>query len=125
VNLDNGPNQLPVSVLVTPANNETLSGVVRIWGYGWDPDGTVLGATLVVDGEGRATVPYGEPRPGECAALPDVRACPNIGFALEFDTRQLTNGPHVLGVVLFDDKLASSYSGGPNRRGINVVVDNR
>lgn len=126
VNVSNPVNQLPVSFLVTPTHNERVSGITRIWGYGWDPDGRVIGATLVVDGEGRASVPYGEPRPGECASLPDVRACPNIGFALEFDTRLLSNGVHQLGVLLFDDRGGSAYAqDSPSRRGITVVVDNR
>ena len=53
---------------------------------------------LLVDGEVRASVPYGTARDAECAQLPDVKACPNIGFDLDFDTRVLTNGAHTLGV---------------------------
>ncbi len=75
----------------------------------------------------RATIPYGEPRPGECPSLPDVPACPNIGFALDFDTTVLKNGPNVLGVRLIDNSggsvvLPAPFS--PNRDGIKVVVDN-
>lgn len=125
VNVNNQDNQLPISFLITPSHNERVSGVTRIWGYGWDPDGRVLGAVLVIDGESRGTVPYGEPRPGECANLPEVRACPNIGFALEFDTRLLSNGVHQIGVLLFDDRGGSAYArDSPSRRGITIVVDN-
>ncbi len=126
INVSNPVNERPISVLVTPSHNERVSGVTRIWGYGWDPDGRVLGATLIIDGESRGNVPYGEPRPGECANLPEVRACPNIGFALEFDTRLLSNGVHQLGVLLFDDRGGSAYArDSPSVRGITIVVDNQ
>ncbi|MBM3735282.1 MAG: hypothetical protein FJW39_05785 [Acidobacteria bacterium] len=125
INLENGGNQLPVGVLVTPANGDRVSGVTRIWGYAWDPDGRIVNATLFVDGEVIAAVPYGEPRPEQCEQLPDVARCPNIGFALEFDTRVLANGSHVLGIQLTDDRGSSVFIAGPNRRGINITVDNR
>lgn len=98
---------------------------MEIWGWGWDPDGRVIGATLVIDGETRATIRYGDPRPEQCVDLPAVSRCPNIGFAGEIDTRQLTNGPHIVGVRLFDDRGASALVAGPNRSGVNIVVDNR
>ncbi|MCC6538560.1 MAG: M36 family metallopeptidase [Bryobacterales bacterium] len=120
-------NVLPRGVLVTPSHNDKLTGMVNIWGYGWDPDGRVVAAQLVINGQTRATIPYGEPRPGECPSLGEVPACPNIGFALDFDTRLLNNGPNVLGVRLIDNQGGSVLLPAPvspNRNGITVVVEN-
>ncbi|MBM3796728.1 MAG: hypothetical protein FJW31_22340 [Acidobacteria bacterium] len=120
-------NVMPRGVLVTPSHNDKLKGTVNIWGYGWDPDGRIIAAQLVINGQTRATIPYGEPRPGECPSLPDVPACPNIGFALDFDTTVLKNGPNVLGVRLIDNQGGSVILPAPlspNRDGLTVIVEN-
>jgi hypothetical protein len=64
-----------------------------------------------VDGSSYTAIPYGTALPDVCAQLPDVAACPRIGFAVNFDTTRSSNGPHVLGVLL-------------RKGGINVFVDN-
>jgi len=82
---------------------------------------------LVVDGEVRASVPYGTPRAAECAQLPDVKACPNIGFDLDFDTRVLTNGSHTLGVRVTGKSGQAVVLPGPSGGlsfGLNVYVQN-
>jgi hypothetical protein len=53
-----------------------------------------------VDGSSYTAIPYGTALPDVCAQLPDVAACPRIGFAVNFDTTRLSNGPHVLGVFV-------------------------
>jgi hypothetical protein len=102
--VNNAPNEAPRGVLVTPANAERVSGNILVWGYAWDPDGHIRSVELLVDGFPRATLRYGDPRPDQCAALSGVAACPNIGFAHEFNTRTVLNGPHVLGIRLTDDR---------------------
>ncbi|MFN7921721.1 MAG: M36 family metallopeptidase [Bryobacteraceae bacterium] len=126
INVNNGANQLPKGALVTPSQNEHVKGSINIWGYAWDPDGRVALAQLLVDGEVRATIPYGETRPGECAVLTGIGACPNIGFALDFDTRKLRNGPVVLGVRVIDNRGGVTVlpSPSPNVSGITVFVEN-
>jgi hypothetical protein len=118
------PNQLPRGVLVTPVNNERVSGMLHISGHAWDPDGRVVGVDLLIDGEFRATIPYGRPRPQECESLPDVEACPNIGFELDFDTRRLFNGPHALGIRIRDNRGGAPVIPDTLRRGINITVLN-
>ena len=104
VTVDNGSRQLPMGVLHDPAPNSELSGTVKIWGWAWDPDGRVVSVTLLVDGIGYYAVNYGDERAAQCATLPDVKACPNIGFWYDFDTRVVPNGLHQLGVRITDDK---------------------
>jgi hypothetical protein len=117
----------PVGTLASPANNTTLSGTVHISGLAYDSSGLAPILALLIDGEVRATVPYGTERTAECVQLPDVKACPKIGFDLDFDTRVLTNGSHTLGVrVTGKGGLISVLPGPPGglSSGINVVVQN-
>ncbi len=122
--VNNPANLLPVGTLETPANNERLRGIVRVSGYAYDPDGVVRTVSLVVDNVLFAAVPYGQPRPETCEQLSGVAACPNIGFAVDLDTRLLTNGPHTLGIQLTDDRAGTVIIPPLNRRGINILVDN-
>jgi len=118
--------QPPVGALTLPLHNDRISGMVRVSGQAWDPDGRVTLVQLLVDGVTRATVPYGAPRPEACSDLIDVPLCPNIGFQLDYDTRQLLNGPHVLGVRVIDNQGNASIlpAPRPNANGITVVVQN-
>ncbi|MFN0168413.1 MAG: M36 family metallopeptidase [Bryobacteraceae bacterium] len=122
--VNNRGNQLPTGALVAPANNERLKGDIAIYGHAWDPDGRIVAVQLLWNGEIRATVPYGRPRPEACAALPDVTACPNIGFEMGFDTRGLPNGPAVLGIRLVDDRGGAVIIPNAVRSGMNVIIDN-
>jgi hypothetical protein len=126
INVSNGSNHAPRGALVTPTNNSRVRGSINVWGYAWDPDGRITQVQLLINGELRATIPYGETRPGECANLPDVAACPDIGFALDFDTRRLLNGPQVLGVRAVDNRGAAVIlpSPSPNAGGITIFVEN-
>ena len=123
--VNNEANAPPIGVLVSPVHNERLSGITAIYGHAYDPDGRVTQVQLLVNGEIRDTVPYGRPRPEECAALTDVTACPNVGFEMALDTRRLNNGPNVLGIRLVDDRGAAVIIPGTLRGGINVFIDNR
>jgi hypothetical protein len=123
--VENETSEPPTGVLQHPQPNQRISGIVNIWGWAWDPDGTVRAAELLVDGITYMTLGYGDERAAQCAALPGVAACPNIGFWGDFDTSRLSNGLHSLGVRLRDDKGRTTIIPrlGPN--GINITVDNR
>lgn len=114
----------PQGVLVSPAHNAQLSGLMRISGHAWDPSGRIVSVVLSIDNEVREVVPYGRPRPEVCAELPDVAACPNIGFELEFDTRRLSNGPHIVSISLTNDRGTSAVLPLAVSNGINVTVSN-
>ncbi|MBI4908213.1 MAG: M36 family metallopeptidase [Acidobacteria bacterium] len=119
-NENTGPSK---GVLVTPQANDTLNGVVRISGHAWDPVGRITGATLVIDGVGYG-LPYGSPRPEECATLTDATACPNIGFQVDFNTKVLANGPHILGIRVTNDRGTVTTFPLVTAQGINVFVRN-
>jgi len=114
----------PTGAVTQPANAERVSGVITVSGHGWDPDGRVLQAILVVDGQQRVLLRYGLPRPDACAELTDAAACPNIGFEGTFDTRTLSNGAHRLGVLLVDNAGRSILIPGITTSGMNITVDN-
>ncbi len=122
--VSNEANRMPTGVLTSPRPGERLKGTVRISGHAWDRDGRITRVGLVMDNILVAIVPYGRPRPQECAQLPDVTACPNIGFEMDYDTRALTNGLHTLGIQLTDDRGATVMIPNLIRAGMNVVVEN-
>ena len=124
VTVNNEANKPPNGVLRSPQPGERLKGTVRISGHAWDPDGRITRVGLVMDNVLVATVPYGRPRPDECSQLPDVAACPNIGFEMDYDTRALTNGLHTLGIQLTDDRGATVMIPNLIRAGMNVVIEN-
>jgi hypothetical protein len=105
-----------------------LSGIVSISGYAYAPVGRVLLVLLLIDGNIVDTVApstYGLPRPDDCAALPSIPACPNIGFNINFDTRTINNGTHVLGVLIVADSGTSATIPRDARNGMNVTIDNK
>jgi len=124
ITVDNPPNQVAQGVLAAPKPNEKLSGTVKITGHAWDPDGRVTSVALLLDGAAILSLRYGLPRPEECQQLPDVAACPNIGFEGDFDTTQFANGPHVLGIRLTDNSGATVVIPRLARNGLNVFIAN-
>ncbi|MBI3471036.1 MAG: M36 family metallopeptidase, partial [Candidatus Solibacter usitatus] len=124
ITVNNPAAQTPQGVLTTPVNNQRLSGTVRISGHAWTPGGRIDAVLLLVDGASFGLAQYGQPRPEACATLPDVAACPNIGFELDFDTRRVPNGPHTLSVFLIDDKGQTAEIPKVVYDGINVFVNN-
>jgi hypothetical protein len=124
ITVNNRPNTAPKGVLVVPAENDRLSGAISLYGYAWDTEGRIVAVQLLVIGEIRAMLPYGAARPSECSALPDVAACPAIGFEGEFDTRGVPNGPAVLGIRLVDERGASTIIPRTVRDGMNVFIQN-
>jgi hypothetical protein len=124
ITVNNRPNTAPKGVLVVPVENGRLSGSISLYGYAWDTDGRIVAVQLLVNGEIRATLSYGASRPSECAGLPDVMACPAIGFEGEFDTHGVPNGPAVLGIRLFDERGAATIIPGTARNGMNVFIQN-
>ncbi len=121
----NGPQTFPAGAVTSVKPGDRLSGVVSVSGYAYSPGGRILAAFIVIDGTALTSGTYGLPRPDDCATLPTVTACPNIGFNINFDTRTIPNGNHVLGVFLVNDAGLSIVIPNLDRNGMNVVVDNR
>lgn len=122
--VNNALNQPPMGVLASPKPNQKLSGTIKVSGHAWDADGKVSSVDLLVDGSVYMTLRYGLPRPEECTQLTGVAACPNIGFEGDFDTRQLSNGAHALGVRITDNQKSATIVPNLIRNGMNVIVEN-
>jgi hypothetical protein len=120
----NGPQQAPIGAITAPLPNARLSGIVNIAGYAYSPGGQIASAVLLVDGFAFNTASYGFPRPDICASLPDVTACPNIGFNGLLDTTQFVNGPHVVGVRITNTQGISTIVPALDSAGMNVVISN-
>lgn len=125
IRVDNVVNLAPIGVVTSPTNLQRVSGIITISGYAWDPDGRVANVFLAInDGQRGAAMRYGLPRPDACATLPDVAACPNIGFETTFDTRTLPNGPASLAAVVQDDLGRFVFVPAITAQGMNIIVDN-
>lgn len=124
ITVDNGDAVPITGVLETPLSNASLTGTIHVSGYAFSIGRRIASATLLVDGSSYSGIPYGLTRSDACAQLPDVPACPKIGFAADFDTQRLTNGPHILGVLLRNDRGDSVTIPGLVNGGINVFVTN-
>jgi hypothetical protein len=124
ITVENPANEPPKGIVTEPANAQRVSGTINIAGHAWDSDGRVNQVVLVIDGIQRSLLRYGLPRPDVCAALPDVAACPNIGFEGTFDTRLLPNGAHLLGVGIIDNTGGATLVPGLTNTGMNIIVNN-
>lgn len=124
INVDNGANQPPRGVITFPVNGQKVSGMITVTGHAWDPDGRVTSAVLAIDGLQRVVATLGRPAPEACAELNNPAGCPNIGFTVTYDTRRLSNGNHVLGMRLVDDKGAVVIIPAITESGMNIVVEN-
>ncbi len=97
----NGVRGSVVGAITSVQPGATLTGTVDISGYAYAVGTTISRAVLVVDGTfNYGTITLGQARPEVCSTLPNVPACPNIGFTISFDTTRLGNGPHTLAVAV-------------------------
>jgi hypothetical protein len=120
----NGPQTFPTGAISSVKPGDRLSGIISVSGYAYSPGGRVTSVVVLMDGLSVALAPYGQPRPDDCAKLPDVSACPNIGFSANFDTRPYVNGSHILGVRIVNDAGLSVIVPNLVGNGMNVTVDN-
>ena len=121
ITVANSTSEAPQAVLSTPQPNARLKGAVLIYGYAWDPDGRVQTVELLVDSVVYQTLSYGAARTSECAALPDLPGCPDIGFEGYFDTMLVSNGLHTLEIRVRDNNNRTTLV---PRTALNVYVEN-
>ncbi len=69
--------------------------------YGWAIDDlTAIGSlSFAVDGVPYTSGSYGVYRQDVCDAFPGRSGCPNVGWTLNLDTRQLADGAHTLAIT--------------------------
>jgi hypothetical protein len=125
VTVKNSAVTFPTGALTSVKPGDKLSGTVTVSGYAFSTAGRVLLVSVMVDGSSYATANYGLPRPDDCATLPGVTACPNIGFSGNLDTRLLPNGDHVLGVLIINDAGLTTIVPNLVSEGMNVVIENK
>ena len=122
--VNNGPDAKIVAVLLAPKNNDKLSGTVTVSGYAYSPDHKILEADIYIDGAYYASAKLNQPAPDVCASLTDVPQCPNIGFTYQLDTTHFPNGPHLLGMVIFNDVPQYVIVPHISNIGLNVTIQN-
>jgi N-acetylmuramoyl-L-alanine amidase len=93
-----------------PRDGNFLGGVVPITGYAVDLDG-VDTVQVFVDGLFQGTATYGIPRPEVAALHPGFPDSATAGWIFHLDTRELSNGPHELQVIVIDDGGRDSLIG--------------
>ncbi len=121
----NQAEHLPVGALESVRNNDRLSGVVRVAGYAYDPDGRVTNVLVLLNGLTVGAARLGLPRPDICANLADVAACPNVGYEFNLNTALYPNGEYTLGVRIVDDRNNAVVVPRIAANGLNIVIDNR
>ncbi|MDQ6704427.1 MAG: hypothetical protein M3Z85_00535, partial [Acidobacteriota bacterium] len=124
INVSNGAAVPVTGVLTSPRSNDHVNGTIHVSGYAYSPGQRIVSAILRVDGEVYGAVHLGEDRSAECAQLPGVTACPNIGFSEDFDTTRVVNGPHILGITLRNARGDSVTIPQVDNGGINIFVEN-
>jgi hypothetical protein len=124
ITVENPENAAAVGRIASPVPNARLSGTVKVTGWAYDPNGTVASVELVVGLRNLGTIRYGLPSPEACAALPDVAACPNIGFEGDLNTNLLPNGQHLLYIRVRDNNGRSTLLPTPTYVGMPVNVAN-
>jgi hypothetical protein len=93
----NGAYNAPAGAIDSPKNGQTVSGTATFSGHAYATDaGRVTNVLVIFDNNFAVTARYGVASPDACATLPNVAACPNIGWTLDYDTTKLPNGPHVV-----------------------------
>jgi len=115
----------PVGAITSVKSGDKLTGTVTISGYAYAPGSTIRQVVVFFDiGDQAYPARYGTAAPEVCEALPDVPACPNIGWTLDLDTTKIPNGPHTLNVRLVNARGESSTLPGVGQPTISIVVQN-
>lgn len=122
--IENTENAVARGQITSPTPNAKVSGTVKVTGWAYDPDGTIQSVDFVVGLRVVKTLQYGVPSPDACAALPDVAACPNIGFEGDFDTTLLPNGQHLLYVRVRDNQGRLLQLPDPTYVGMTITIEN-
>ncbi len=122
--VNNGGYQPTAGAITSIKNGDTLKGTVTIAGYAYSPTSRIIAVSVVYDGRFGDVARYGVASPEVCATLPDVTACPNIGWTFELDTRRLANGNHLITVSTLDSNGVTLTLPTPAQGALNVNVQN-
>ena len=91
-----GPGHISVDVPGTHSN--PFLGTVVFSGWALNTSTSVTSVSVTIDGAPYGQATYGNPRADVCAIYAGAN-CPNVGWAVEVNTTELTDGSHVLGIT--------------------------
>lgn len=74
-------------------------GIAHFGGWAINDNAAVSAIAVTIDGVPYGAATYGLSRPDVCVAYPGRAGCPNVGWSFTFDTTQIIDGTHTLGVT--------------------------
>lgn len=84
-----------------PGSQAGLSGTQTFSGWAIDKLSSIARVEISVDGVSYGQATYGVSRTDVCNAYPGRPGCPNVGWAVTFNTAELGNGTHTLSVTVW------------------------
>jgi uncharacterized protein (TIGR03437 family) len=96
-NTASGPGR--VSIDAPGAVSNPYLGVATFSGWALNDKTSVKSVSVTVDGIPYGTATYNLPRPDVCKTYPGRAGCPNVGWSFTFDTTQLADGAHTVGIT--------------------------
>ena len=100
------------------AQSGPLHDLANLTGWAIDNREIISQVDVTVDGVLQNQATYGVSRPDVCAAYQDSASCPNVGWNLNLNTRNFSDGEHRLQVT------ATSSSGYRSTAGVPFAVSN-
>jgi len=96
-----------------PTAGSTLNGIAEIQGWAYNEDIGLASVHLLIDGQSVADLQYGIARPDvvEIMQVDSDPNAPNLGYAGELDTRELSDGDHQLAIRLTDSNGVETIFG--------------
>ena len=91
-------NAMTLSIDQPSAQSAPFSGTASFGGWAVTAAIPIGSMAVTIDGVPYGNAAYGGNRPDVCAAYPSAPSCPNVGWNFVFDSRQLPNGQHILGL---------------------------
>jgi hypothetical protein len=96
-NTASGPGR--VFIDVPGAISNPYLGLATFSGWAINDHASVASVSVTIDGIPYGTATYNLPRPDVCQTYPGRAGCPNVGWTFSFDTTQLPDGAHTLGIT--------------------------
>jgi len=75
-------------------------GITTMSGWALADSVAVTNVEIAVDGVSHGNATYGVSRADVCAVFASRPGCPNVGWSFQLDTTQLSDGSHVLDVII-------------------------
>ncbi len=91
-------NVITLSVDQPNTQSAPFSGFSGFGGWALGTSQPINTIAVTIDGVSYGNAIYGAARPDVCSVFPDRPSCPNVGWNFAFDTAQLPNGLHILGL---------------------------